>query len=118
MNAYVAPGILENKKLTEAEVIDLIISEACEHFKVDPLDVFAANKGRDMSTVRHIIRYLLFKHTKLTLKRIGEVAHSGGSVAHQTVTHSIVTIQGFIDINSDIAEDVKLLDAVVRIKKT
>lgn len=80
------------------EIVEDIINVVCRHYKVNKSIVLSSTRRMPFVKYRQLILYLCRKYTKLDLKTIGEQV---GNVDHSTVIHSIKTIKGYLEHDSD-----------------
>jgi len=101
MNPYIIPG-LKNKahKLKRIVQADDITSNVLDYFNIDVDIIRTKNRCRKIVTARHIICYLLRKHTGMTLVQIAEYLKPAIS-DHTTVLHGIRYIEGQISAKNE-----------------
>lgn len=104
---FLAPGIGVNPQYDTAEYVKKTV---CTFFGLDSKVVFTKNRKRALVWPRQITAYLLKKHTKYSLQKIGSKV---GGADHATVLHSIKTVKNLMQVDSDCFATVQLLDKMV-----
>jgi chromosomal replication initiator protein len=101
MNPYIIPG-LKNKahKLKRIVQADDITSNVLDYFRLDGDIIRTKNRSRKIVTARHIICYLLRKHTGMTLQQIAEYLKPAIS-DHTTVLHGINYVTGQLSAKNE-----------------
>jgi chromosomal replication initiator protein len=114
MNYICVPGIKEEYRAVSAPVFtpERIIETVCEHFKLNLKDLQGRSRVRERVFARHIIFYLLRKHTKMSLKSAGDLFGRD----HTTVIHSIDTLNNLMYTEPDVRAEVELIEETVRAK--
>jgi chromosomal replication initiator protein len=89
-----------------------IIETVCEHFKLTFKDLQSRSRVREFVYARHIIFYLIRKHTKMSLKSSGEMFGRD----HTTVIHSVETLNNLMYTEYDVRSEVERLEEIVKTK--
>lgn len=114
MNYICIPGIKEEYRAVSAPMFtpDRIIETVCEHFKLKLKDLESRSRVRELVFARHIIFYLIRKHTKMSLKSAGELFDRD----HTTVIHSVDTLNNLMYTEPDVRAEVELIEESIRNK--
>lgn len=108
MNYMCVPGIKEEYRAISAPAItpEKIVETVCEHFKLTVKEVNSRKRFKELVYARHIIFYLLRKHTKMSLKSSGELFGRD----HTTVIHSVETLNNLMYTEPDVRAEVDLIE--------
>jgi chromosomal replication initiator protein len=114
MNYICVPGIKDDYRAEIAPVVtpERIIEAVCEHFKLSLKGLQGRSRVREFVYARHIIFYLLRKHTKMSLKSAGELFGRD----HTTVIHSVDTLNNLMYTEPDVRAEVELIEEKVKEK--
>jgi len=84
----------------------------CDYFKISPHKVKETSRKREVVKVRQIAMYLMAKHSKITLKNIGE--HFGGK-NHSTVIYAKQTVEDLMDSDKKYKADVLAIEQLLKL---
>jgi chromosomal replication initiator protein len=84
----------------------LINKAVCEKYQISYDQFLSKSKKREIAQSRQVAHYVIRKNTKLTLKKIGELA---GGIAHDNVLYSIRTIEKLMSVDKQLFNDVNEL---------
>lgn len=93
-----------NKKAVNFEMIARQVSE---FYNIDPDQIFAKSRKREISDARQMVMYLAKKHTKMPLKAIG----SRLARTHATVLHAIKNIDERLTLEKQLREDLDKIES-------
>lgn len=93
-----------NKKVLNFEMIARQVSE---FYNIDPDQIFAKSRKREISDARQMVMYLAKKHTKMPLKAIGARL----SRTHATVLHACKNIDERLSLEKQLKEDIEKIEA-------
>lgn len=82
--------------------LSVVCDSVCEHFKINPWDMFYKSRERGVVWPRQLFQYLASKWTSNTLNRIGSYGYDtyrSGNYDHATVMHSKRAINNLMDIS-------------------
>jgi chromosomal replication initiation ATPase DnaA len=109
VSPYCIPGLKHNGAKRPDSVTKLperIVHMVCEELGVDPKDATESlTRKAEIILARHIIMYLLKKHTPLTYLAIGSMFKGrrvGGKKDHTTVIHAVESIKNRMDTEENI----------------
>lgn len=78
---------------------DKIVEVAAEYFDIEKTLLFRKSRKREIIIARHIIQYLAYKKSRLSLKRIGLLT---GGRDHTTVIHAKTKVEHMLATNDDV----------------
>jgi chromosomal replication initiator protein len=84
--------------------VDSICEAACDYFKVDRQQLKSRRKTADLVRARQVAMYLCRRHTKSSLKEIGQ---QFGGRDHSTVIHALTTVDDAIKSDPNIRQDIE-----------
>lgn len=111
---YVYAGLMV---VTDQQKAEKIISIVRKYYGVDnPFKISKNNPHKldrsiEFAGPRHAIRYLIKKHTKLSLKAIGRMT---GGADHSTIIASIDRFQNWIDTEKKVRQQLSDLEAMFK----
>ena len=90
--------------------IDEIQKQVAAHYDVRVAEMFSARRARNIARPRQVAMYLAKTLTSLSYPEIGR---RFGGRDHTTVMHAVRSIEGLINTNDSINEDVQLLRSLL-----
>lgn len=103
ISAYAIPGIQGKSPLVNPETIEKVVGD---YYFISIAEMRKTSRRRDRVTCRHIISWLIRKHTNLSLKCIADFYGKD----HTTAIHSIRTANNLIETDDRIREDVRKIE--------
>lgn len=91
----------------EGEAFIKVMGVVCIELELNPSDLIGKTRDRTVMEGRHLVFYLLTKHTQLTLKSIGR---SMGGRDHTTVIHGRHSIMDRIDTEPEFKQLVESIE--------
>jgi len=100
--------------------LSTIHAVVCEHYKVEKEYIFRRTRKREVVEMRQIFYYLCKKFTKNSLESIGQYYSevSNNIYNHVTVRHAKNNIEGLLESNWDIRENVADITNILESIKT
>lgn len=99
----------QQTELTDYKAGEDIIRMVCMALEVNVSDVKSQSRNRELADARHIICYILRRHTTLSARQIGNKL---GGRDHSTVLGSVITCQEFIDShNKDFLKKIEAVNS-------
>lgn len=95
----------------ESVNVDIIKKKTAEFFRLRVSDLSSTRRHRSVALPRHIAMYLCRHMTNLSLPEIGA---QFGDREHSTVLHSCRKIETMLKTNSQIQEDVRILEMLIK----
>lgn len=83
----------------------------CRVYKIDIEKVFRQVRHKPIPEIRHVIRYMMKKHLKMSLKEIG---YAICQADHSTAIHSIRNVEDWMETDASFASKIKLIDKIVK----
>jgi hypothetical protein len=105
--------VTTSKDVVEGQIKNFIIHIVQSYLEVSENYHTRKTRKREIVFARQVAMYLIKKHTKLSLKKIGE--YFGGK-DHATVLHSVKTIDNLMEVDRQIKATVKDIDKIVTFK--
>jgi chromosomal replication initiator protein len=108
MNPYIIPGLKRflMEDAAGGTKYKIIIRMVCEELNVLQRDLIGYRLKGQYAYARHLIFYLMRKHTVMSLTQIGDVYQKD----HSTVIHSISTINSLCFSNKAIHDQILRLN--------
>lgn len=105
--AYKVPGLSSKTVGISFYILDAV----ADHLKIPKNLILSKTRKREVVIARHITMWLYKKHTKYTLKMIGEMI---GDNDHTTVLHAIRNVNNMIDTKyKTVSEDINQLEKIL-----
>jgi chromosomal replication initiator protein len=98
---------LEHKQLS----VQAIQETVCKYFNIEPADIQATTRKREVVQARQIAMYLARKYTDSSLSHIGKVI---GNRDHATVIYSFRTVKDQMDINRNFKASIEEIEAQLK----
>jgi chromosomal replication initiator protein len=111
MNYLIIPGIKDRYRDQCAPVMPpgKIIEIVCNHYDLQFEALATKCRIKEHVHARHVIFYFLKKHTKMTLKTMGEMFNRD----HTTVIHGVEKLHDIIETEPEVKADIELLQAAI-----
>ena len=93
--------------MTHAQIINLV----ADRMGVTYEQMQGKLRKKTIVAARHMATYLLWKHTKFSLKEIGTLM---GGRDHSTAIHARDTMMGFIDTNQYPANEIAEIERIIK----
>jgi len=91
--------------------IDDIQKQVANHYNIKVSDMHSARRSRSVARPRQVAMYL---SKKLTSKSLPEIGRKFGGKDHTTVMHAVKRIEELMASDSEIANDIELLERIVQ----
>lgn len=91
--------------------IDDIQKQVANHYNIKVSDMHSARRSRSVARPRQVAMYL---SKKLTSKSLPEIGRKFGGKDHTTVMHAVKRIEELMGSDSEIANDIELLERIVQ----
>lgn len=100
-------AVIEVKRTSTVD-LDLIIKNVCRRYPYTAEEIKSKSRNKDLAFVRHLAIFLMKKFTDKSLRDIGR--YFGGR-DHATVVHALQKMEGYLAINHDLQEMVRVIEA-------
>ena len=93
--------------------IETILEAVSEHFNITRVELFKNTRKRDIVVPRQIFFYFCWKHSKDSLRNIGETALEYGRKTpydHATVLHGKKTIEGLLTWDKKLEKEMEIIE--------
>lgn len=104
----ISPYVLPLVSVKRTECVGIAVATVCKHRRV-PIDrVYSIHRNRDYAEARHIVFYLVRKHSKprLSYKEIGKKFNRN----HATIIHGEKLVSNLLETDSKFKKDYKIIE--------
>lgn len=98
------------------KIIKRIADIVAAHFDINVRDMFPNSRENETVEKRQIFHYMATKHTKASLREIGDFSKIMGrniSHNHATVLYSVKQVQGYMDVDREFYNQMKQLESKI-----
>ena len=98
------------------KIIKRIADIVAAHFDINVRDMFPNSRENETVEKRQIFHYMATKHTKASLREIGDFSKIMGrniSHNHATVLYSVKQVQGYMDVDKEFYNQMKQLESKI-----
>jgi|13_taG_2_1085334.scaffolds.fasta_scaffold02535_5 hypothetical protein len=98
------------------KIIKRIADIVAAHFDINVRDMFPNSRENETVEKRQIFHYMATKHTKASLREIGDFSKVMGrniSHNHATVLYSVKQVQGYMDVDKEFYNQMKQLESKI-----
>jgi chromosomal replication initiator protein len=111
ISAYIIPGLKEDySAIMQRQTIDKIIKATTRHYGETFVELLKRDRRRNKVTCRHVICFLLRKHTTLSQQAVGDIF----GVDHTTVVHSVKQVKNFMRFEEVFRKDLETIESNIQ----